>query len=525
MTATSEYGVAIAETFHAPESWVPGQEINKDAAAVNTGNVDAFVRMWLTGSMRLLQQTTSGTSVANIGTPADVTDSNLLNMGMTKTNGSGLYYKTLSKSQTINPNNAGANDPYGFGAAMSRPYSEVQAMQSSRLAYAPNGATYAYQLKEETTLPIYVKKSTDNGANWTTAAYEDVAVPAGTVVVVNASTPVEATITDGTFAPAAKISYTSASGAAYSDSDPLNKGTVYVQTPGSGLINVEYESFTPFTDGLYLFLRNEADADVDVNDIEYSGYYVTGTTGYDGSTGTYYALNTNTGGTNRSDYTVKSVAATETTTVDAPVKTTIIDGVINTVAPDTSVLQIYTADYNTVSDNALKWFWDETNSKIYVVKDAGAANAFAENSGASQDIVVEISLTNVGTNAQQWTAKNGTATATYNLGSTNLTTPADKLTFYYNDDVEAGDTTAKLVDKVKLYDGVTNKAYLAFDFDLNVNLESIQVTTDENGNEQATAVSSGWAATTANNTAVNTGATGVQTPSSANAEITKMSWS
>ena len=83
LTATSEYGVAIAETFHAPESWVPGQEINKDAAAVNTGNVDAFVRMWLTGSMRLLQQTTSGTSVASIGTPTNVTDSNLLNMGMT----------------------------------------------------------------------------------------------------------------------------------------------------------------------------------------------------------------------------------------------------------------------------------------------------------------------------------------------------------------------------------------------------------------------------------------------------------
>ena len=54
-----------------------------------------------------------------------------------------------------------------------------------------------------------------------------------------------------------------------------------------------------------------------------------------------------------------------------------------------------------------------------------------------------------------------------------------------------------------MHQDVTNKAYLAFDFDLNVNLESIQVTFDENGKEQATAVNSnaGWAATGTENTA------------------------
>jgi hypothetical protein len=100
-------------------------------------------------------------------------------------------------------------------------------------------------------------------------------------------------------------------------------------------------------------------------------------------------------------------------------------------------------------------------------------------------------------------------------------------TFYYNDDVEAGDTTRKLVDNVTLSKDTTQYAFLAFDFDLNVFLESIQVTMDEDGNEAATAVASGWAATQAGSPAadVNTGATGAQTPSPANGEITKMAWS
>ena len=54
MTATADYGVAIAEDFTPPENWVPGQQINKDVAVTNTGNVDAFARMWLNGEMRIL---------------------------------------------------------------------------------------------------------------------------------------------------------------------------------------------------------------------------------------------------------------------------------------------------------------------------------------------------------------------------------------------------------------------------------------------------------------------------------------
>ncbi len=47
LTAHADYGVSIVEDFKPPEDWVPGQEINKDVSAVNTGNVDAYVRLGL----------------------------------------------------------------------------------------------------------------------------------------------------------------------------------------------------------------------------------------------------------------------------------------------------------------------------------------------------------------------------------------------------------------------------------------------------------------------------------------------
>ena len=42
LTASADYGVTIAENFTPPNNWVPGQTINKDVSAVNTGNVDAL---------------------------------------------------------------------------------------------------------------------------------------------------------------------------------------------------------------------------------------------------------------------------------------------------------------------------------------------------------------------------------------------------------------------------------------------------------------------------------------------------
>ena len=49
LTASSDYGVSIVESFTPPANWLPGQAVNKDVYAVNTGNIDAFVNEDVTG--------------------------------------------------------------------------------------------------------------------------------------------------------------------------------------------------------------------------------------------------------------------------------------------------------------------------------------------------------------------------------------------------------------------------------------------------------------------------------------------
>lgn len=545
LSASAEYNVAVAETFQPPENWVPGQEINKDAAAVNTGNVDAFARMWLTGSMRLMNQNKStavDTAKYASGTftapTTAVTDVNLKNMSLTYQDANGNYFKTLDKNQTINPNSAVDGNNTGYAAGLSGPYSEVQAMQSGILAFAPNNAEYSYVLKQETNLKVLVT-STENGNQ--TTEYKWVQVPAGTLVVAGPRDDTKAaTIVSGLLKPddtSVTVISTSGSSKAYTS-------TVYIEqqaTPATtGFIpqNIEVESFTPKTPGLYLFLRNEENANQ--QNPEFSGYFMSGTPTTTANTAyenvNFFALNTNSGGSNRSDNTVKG-AATGTFNKETPIKVTYDNSSTTTtnnitlVEPQTA-LELYTAKYDTIIAAKLNWFTNENKDTIYAVyENSATANTQFDD---ATDIVVEISLANVGTDAEKWTPIGaGTTAATY-TGLTNSSGTAisplydaSKLTYYYNNDVEAGDSSAILVDKVKLYDGVTQKAYLAFDFDLNVNLESVQVTMDENGNEAATAVARGWAATQAGSPAadVNTGATGTQTPSPANGEITKMAWS
>lgn len=64
LSASQKYNVSITETFTTPSSWVPGQEVNKDVSLINTGNIDAFVKLSINNEIAL--------TIA--GTPAD-TDS------------------------------------------------------------------------------------------------------------------------------------------------------------------------------------------------------------------------------------------------------------------------------------------------------------------------------------------------------------------------------------------------------------------------------------------------------------------
>ncbi len=49
LSAVTDYNVSITETYTPETNWVPGEEVNKDVALVNTGSTAAFVRAYLSG--------------------------------------------------------------------------------------------------------------------------------------------------------------------------------------------------------------------------------------------------------------------------------------------------------------------------------------------------------------------------------------------------------------------------------------------------------------------------------------------
>ena len=65
MSASSDYGVSIVESFAPPENWLPGQEVNKDVYAVNTGNVAAFVEETVSGALTITKEVAKDNLSAN----------------------------------------------------------------------------------------------------------------------------------------------------------------------------------------------------------------------------------------------------------------------------------------------------------------------------------------------------------------------------------------------------------------------------------------------------------------------------
>jgi len=56
LSANADYGVSIVESFAPPKNFLPGQEVNKDVYAVNTGSIAAFVRETITSKMTITQE-------------------------------------------------------------------------------------------------------------------------------------------------------------------------------------------------------------------------------------------------------------------------------------------------------------------------------------------------------------------------------------------------------------------------------------------------------------------------------------
>ena len=70
MSASGDYDVSIVESFAPPAKWVPGQAVNKDVYAVNTGNVEAFVKKSISGNLSYTYEKRVATAPEN-GTDAN----------------------------------------------------------------------------------------------------------------------------------------------------------------------------------------------------------------------------------------------------------------------------------------------------------------------------------------------------------------------------------------------------------------------------------------------------------------------
>ena len=414
LSASANYGVSIAEDFQPHEDWIPGQPVNKDVSAVNTGNVDAFVRMWLEGEMSLIKRADNSKSVLDTNTTsltATEDGDTMKKLGFLY-HDNDRYYKVLSATERTNPalngTNANVND---------NDYSEVKTVQAGGyLVYAP--------------------KAADGYERWTyvTEQQETVVLNDDTTEVVAKDTKV----------------------------GPVYSAGASKDIKGAPC-KIDSDTFVPQTVGLYIFRRTiDLDANANTADhFEYSGYLFDGTN--------YFALYSDPEDGN-SDYVLPEDAVTVATTTE-PQKEPL------TYTLDYDLIGFYTASETIVENSGLVWTYNSTNNVLTATYNAGTTTG---DSATEDDVIIDVTLANIGTTGQTWVRQAPSAEGKMN-------------TFYYNDDLEAGDTTAKLVDTVTLNKDVTQKAFLAFDFDLNVFLESVQVTLAENGNEMTTPVEKGGA--------------------------------
>lgn len=84
--------------------------------------------------------------------------------------------------------------------------------------------------------------------------------------------------------------------------------------------------------------------------------------------------------------------------------------------------------------------------------------------------------------------------------------------FYYTGILEGGESSAKLIDSVYLADSVTQDAYKNFDFDLNINLDSVQVVYEDDQKTLSTDPVTGEAAKFESRSANLTNPTSLDTP-------------
>lgn len=122
LTASADYGVSIVEDFTPPEEWLPGQKINKDVSAVNTGNVDAYVRLAILNDLKL--------NVKGAGVAVDANATTMPDRPATEKAFAELNFTPVGESTQTGDANASLKKP-----------NEVTTLQAGgTLVWTPDGA-------------------------------------------------------------------------------------------------------------------------------------------------------------------------------------------------------------------------------------------------------------------------------------------------------------------------------------------------------------------------------------------------
>lgn len=384
LTATANYGVSIVEDFKPTENMTPGQEVNKDVSAVNTGSVDAFVRLGIENMLSFTKS--SGTSVT---------------LGEATT----TYYYTDGTSGNVN----NADVAY--------------ALKDFDVSYTVAGSEVELSDHEYT------------DANGNLVANEVSLIQAGGELVVEAGKAVAVT------------------------NQPIKSGD---DTDSDYSGNDQY---TPTTTGLYIFRRTYYEGNGTT--VKYAGYW------YNETTDKYYALET----TNGTVY-LPDGAVTETASI-----------VTNLDASKIQVKTTQTTSAAAAKDNVTMSFVKYENNAYTAVT--------AENTAQATHIMAVYDTDTEHDTGEEITfyikLDDDWATNWTYVEKANIDPAQGKALgyFYLNDDLEAGATSPKLINSVTLDSGVTQQAFTDLTYDINVVLDSVQVTADADSNE-TTAGASAW---------------------------------
>lgn len=251
----------------------------------------------------------------------------------------------------------------------------------------------------------------------------------------------------------------------------------------SGAETKDGTNYVPAWTGLYVFERSD-----EKGNKTYSGYYYVqpdGSAAY-GSTPTPVPTTTDNQNPTPDPATVDGagtyykikniVVTTQTPKIEAKIVTTKTiefndsqtvasgEGANLTITPESK--QTYTT---IISNNGGKFVYDYSNIKYNSTNNTTpyiklSYYDYATNAYTTNPVVINIYLN------PSW--------------ETYWTFDSDTNTFYYNYKLEAGSTSAKLVDSLELDSSVANDAYISFDYSLNIIADSVQVVVKEDGTEK-----------------------------------------